>query len=335
MLEQYINKIFTSCWHLQALFGRLCAMRLSVSNRTLLKKLDDYGKKFDEEVLHVKVKVSDQLKEKALTEKRENSLFTAIQSEVTTGSSLPLASLQSNLASSLQSPLCAIQHQSATGSSLPVSSLQSNLAFSQQSPLCAIQHQSEVTTGSSLPVSSLQTNVASSQQSSLHVFSRDFPCETSVSLPTFASQSQEVSVSKDFHANQSLKASLNNGFQFVIDNLDLRQDVKDMRSDNQNKEFHWTNMNFVMNRVSGLHLPDDEPICQLSDLPNGAVLPQAKDHLNNRENYIVLVGRIITERIPALNFLKHAVQKHIHHKYSVEMAQCSINKKQWIFANIS
>ena len=215
MLEQYINKIFTSCWHLQALFGRLCAMRLSVSNRTLLKKLDDYGKKFDEEVLHVKVKVSDQLKEKALTEKRENSLFTAIQSEVTTGSSLPLASLQSNLASSLQSPLCAIQHQSATGSSLPVSSLQSNLAFSQQSPLCAIQHQSEVTTGSSLPVSSLQTNVASSQQSSLHVFSRDFPCETSVSLPTFASQSQEVSVSKDFHANQSLKASLNNGFQFV------------------------------------------------------------------------------------------------------------------------
>ena len=96
-----------------------------------------------------------------------------------------------------------------------------------------------------------------------------------------------------------------------------------MTSDNQNKDYHWTNMNFVMNRVSGLHLADDEPICQLSDLPNGAVLPQAKDHLNNRENYIVLVGRIITECIPALNFLKHAVQKHIHHKYSEEMVQCS------------
>ena len=325
MLELCSNipVIFTSCWHLQALFGRLCAMRLSVSNRTLLRKLDDYGEKFDEEVVHVKDKVSDQLKEKAQIEKRENSLFMAIQSAVTTGSSLPVSSLQRNLASSLQSPLCAIQDHSATGSSLPVSSLQSNLAFSQQSPLCAIQHQSEVTTGSSLPVSSLQTNVADSQQSSLHVVSRDFPCETAVSLPTFARESQKVSVSKDFEANQALKASLNNGFQFVIDNLDLRQDVKDMRSDNQNKDFHWTNMNFVMNRVSGLHLPDDEPIRQLSDLPNGAVLPQAKDHPNSRENYIVLVGRIITECIPALNFLKHAVQKHIHHKYSVEMAQCS------------
>ena len=96
-----------------------------------------------------------------------------------------------------------------------------------------------------------------------------------------------------------------------------------MTSDNQNKDYHWTNMNFVMNRVSGLPLADDEPICQLSDLPNGAVLPQAKDNLNNRENYIVLVGRIIRECIPALNFFKHAVQKHIHHKYSEEMAQCS------------
>ena len=223
---------YTFCWCLQALFGRLCAMRLSVSNRTLLRKLAEYGEKFDEEVLHEKVKVSDQLREKAVTEKRKNSLFVAIQSEVT------------------------------TVISLPVSSLQSNLASSQQLPLCAIQHQSEVTTGSSLLVSSLQTNVASSQQSSLHIVSRDFPCETAFSSPTIAIQSQEVSVFKTFEANQSSKAPLSNGFQFVIDNLDLRQEVKDMTSDNQNKDYHWTNMNFVMNRVSGLHLADDEPICQ-------------------------------------------------------------------------
>ena len=36
-------------------------MRLSVSNRTLLRKLDNYGEKYDEEVLHEKVKVSNQL----------------------------------------------------------------------------------------------------------------------------------------------------------------------------------------------------------------------------------------------------------------------------------
>ena len=45
------------------------------------------------EVLHEKVKVSDQLREKAVTEKRKNSLFMAIQSEVTTVTSLPVSSL--------------------------------------------------------------------------------------------------------------------------------------------------------------------------------------------------------------------------------------------------
>ena len=91
---------------------------------------------------------------------------------------------------------------------------------------------------------------------------------------------------------------------FVMDNFDLRQEVKDMTAGNQNKDYHWTNHNCIKNRVSGINLASDKPICKLSDLPNGSVLPQAKDHINNRENYIVLVERIIVDYIPALNFLK-------------------------------
>lgn len=121
--------------------------------------------------------------------------------------------------------------------------------------------------------------------------------------------------------SQQTVTSTSNGMNFVMDNFDLRQEVKDMTADNQNKDYHWTNHNCVKNRVSGAHLANDKPICKLSDLPNGAVLPQAKDHLNIRENYIVLVQRIIVEYIPALNFLNNAVQKHIPHAYSKEMAQ--------------
>ena len=51
------------------------------------------------------------------------------------------------------------------------------------------------------------------------------------------------------------------------------------------------------------------------------MLPNAKDHLKNRDDYIVLVQRILVEHIPALNFLTGAVQKHIPHIYSKEMAQ--------------
>ena len=35
------------------------------------------------------------------------------------------------------------------------------------------------------------------------------------------------------------------GMQFVIDNFDLRQDVRDMTCENQNKDYHWTNHNCV------------------------------------------------------------------------------------------
>ena len=107
----------------------------------------------------------------------------------------------------------------------------------------------------------------------------------------------------------------------MIDNFDLRQEVKDMTADNQNKDFHWTNHNCIKNRVSGSHLANENPCCKLSDLPNGSVLPQAKDHINNREDYIVLVERIIVDYIPSSSFLKSSVQKHIPHMYSKEMAQ--------------
>ena len=114
-------------------------------------------------------------------------------------------------------------------------------------------------------------------------------------------------------APQSLPAVADTGcgMHFVMDNFDLRQEVRDMTADNQNKDFHWTNHNCI--RVSGAHLANDKPICKLSDLTNGLVLPNAKDHLKNRDDYIVLVQRILVEHIPALNFLTGAVQKHISH----------------------
>jgi len=68
------------------------------------------------------------------------------------------------------------------------------------------------------------------------------------------------------------------GMQFVIDNFDLRQDVRDMTGENQNKDYHWTNHNCVLNRVTGAHLDNDKPACDLNDLSNGSVLPQARDH---------------------------------------------------------
>ena len=73
--------------------------------------------------------------------------------------------------------------------------------------------------------------------------------------------------------------------------------------------------------VSGAHLDNTKPVCDINDVTYGTLLPQARDHLNNRENYIVLVQRVLVECIPALGFLKDAVKKHIPHEYSKEMGQ--------------
>lgn len=132
------------------------------------------------------------------------------------------------------------------------------------------------------------------------------------------SSSQLKQVEDEINA---LDQSSVSGMQFVIDNFDLRQNVREMTCESQNKDYHWINHNCVLNRVSGAHLDNTKPVCDINDVPYGTLLPQARDHLNNRENYIVLVQRVLVECIPALGFLKDAVKKHIRHEYSKEMGQ--------------
>ena len=118
------------------------------------------------------------------------------------------------------------------------------------------------------------------------------------------------------------------GKMFVIDNFDLFQGARDMRSDNQNKDHHWTNMICVENRVSANDLPDNEQICPLTDLPNGKVLPSFTDHVNMRSDYIELAARVITTNIPSLQCLWSVVQQHLQHKYSEEMSKISSQVKK-------
>ena len=230
--------MWTMCFILmQALHSRLSALKVTVSNSTFLKKLDEYGNKFDELVLEEKDRVSACMKKKAeLKLKKEEVL--ALAKEYT----------------------CEIPESVVSAPSSPT-----------------VQDQQAM-----------------------------------------AMNSQIKEVEDEIKALDHMSIS---GMQFVIDNFDLRQDVRDMTCENQNKDYHWTNHNCVLNRVTGAHLDNDKPVCDLNDLSNGSVLPQARDHLNNRENYIVLVQRVLVDCIPALGFLKGAVQKHIPHKYSKEMAE--------------
>ena len=118
----------------------------------------------------------------------------------------------------------------------------------------------------------------------------------------------------------ALKA--NSGRKLVFDNFDFRQEVHYMTQDHQNVDVHWVTHMAVENRVSGNNLLSNRPVCQINVLENGQCLPGRHEHHLQRENYITLTERAITE-IPCLSFLKGAVTQHIPHPYSKEMSQTS------------
>ena len=113
------------------------------------------------------------------------------------------------------------------------------------------------------------------------------------------------------------------GFNIVVDNWDMRQEVRNMSAEHQNVDIHWVNHNIVENRVSGNHLPDDEPIQDITDLQNKDLLPSMADHKALYDNYIIHIQRILVKRIPSLKCLDECAHKHIVHKHSKEMNQRS------------
>ena len=111
------------------------------------------------------------------------------------------------------------------------------------------------------------------------------------------------------------------GWKIAFDNLDIFQRVREMTEDNQNKDHHWINHVKVTNRVSGNHLPDDNPLCDsVMELDNYRVIPTGPDHISQRGNYIRLMERVLTEEIPYLSFCKDVVTSHIPHRHVKEMS---------------
>ena len=110
-----------------------------------------------------------------------------------------------------------------------------------------------------------------------------------------------------------------NGRKLTLDNIDIHQATHDMTEDHQNLDAHYCTVMSTENRVSGNHLNNDKPICELSELENATFCPSKFDHNKQHQNYIDLVCRVVTNSIPCLNSLKDAVIHHISHQYSKDM----------------
>ena len=71
-------------------------------------------------------------------------------------------------------------------------------------------------------------------------------------------------------------------------------------------------------------MPDDKPtLDSVMQLDNRKVIPSVPDHISQRGNYIVLIGRILTEEIACLSFCTDVVAGHIPHCHSKKMMMTS------------
>ncbi len=122
------------------------------------------------------------------------------------------------------------------------------------------------------------------------------------------------------HGNAEVFPS-DTGRKFVLDNVDVHQITHDMTKEYQNPDAHYCSLMVTENRVSGNHLSDEKPICDLNDLENGECCPSKFEHSQQHDNYVHLVSRVITKELPCLNFLQDAIMSHIPHMYSKEMHQ--------------
>lgn len=110
--------------------------------------------------------------------------------------------------------------------------------------------------------------------------------------------------------------SPDSGRKLVLDNVDVHQVTHDRTEQHQNPDAHFCSLMATENRVSGNHLPDDKPICNLMDMENGKCCPNKWEHKQQHDNYIKLVSRVITQELPILHFLQEVVLPHIPNQYS-------------------
>ena len=111
------------------------------------------------------------------------------------------------------------------------------------------------------------------------------------------------------------------GRKLVIDNVDVHQLTHDMTEEHQNPDAHYCSLMSTENRVSGNHLSDARPICELMDMENGKCCPSKLEHNQQHENYVQLVSRVVAQELPCLDFLKDVTVPHIPHQYSSVMKQ--------------
>ena len=99
--------------------------------------------------------------------------------------------------------------------------------------------------------------------------------------------------------------------------------MHDMRKSDQNKDLHYFASNLIVERVPCEGLSKTAPQRGILTVPNSMFLLDDTETRKLREDFKVIVGRILIDRIAALSFMKSIIPAHSESKYPDEMANDS------------
>ena len=110
------------------------------------------------------------------------------------------------------------------------------------------------------------------------------------------------------------------GYIVVGDNIDKRIVPRNMRVEHQVQSLHYFHAYAALNRVETLHLDDCKQIGDIKDLPLSTFLLSPEDCSTLRDNYVILVSRILVRHLTALQPFMKCVPQHIQHANSAVMS---------------
>ena len=289
-LEIYTTNLFL---FLQSTLGRLRVLRVTPSHTFLYKKLDEYGKEHDKDLVN-------SFKRECTRLKKENEVSDVNKIEVNEDQDAvkikDVSSKQHNNANqNIKSLSCDVTEDETT----VMNTTDFRTMAHGSGPLinkdaCAMGPATATTT-------------TATEATSTHKMGNSIEQNSSKLLPFSNSSNNNILIDR--------------GYKHVIDNFNMRKEVADMTEEHQNINENWVTHLVVKNRVSGSHLTDEHCTDGVCDMENGKVVPSKEEHELQHENYVTLVERIITEHITCLQFLQDVVIRHIQHTYSKEMKE--------------
>jgi hypothetical protein len=109
----------------------------------------------------------------------------------------------------------------------------------------------------------------------------------------------------------------------VGDNIDKRIVPRNMRIGHQVQSLHYFHAYASLNRIETLHLDDTKPIGNIENLPLSTFLLSPEDCSTLRDNYVILIARMLVQHLTFLQPFRKCVPQHIQHEYSEIMKQKS------------